>query len=188
MSDSRAEFEAAMRADGFRDEHLYIPVTLNIGGEYGDDIVQCRWEGWQLARATQPVPVATQAEAVASDGGAYELWESLRGCIAFSPKDWSIEMRDAWMYGIVMGWDGEALTEVAAKHGWPDGALARLRRIHSAFMSLRSAAVLSPDQPRAAKCRACPAHCIAGVLVSFGGAELDMLTNKCKCACHGMRP
>jgi hypothetical protein len=30
----------------------------------------------------------------------------------------------------------------------------------------------------------CPAHCIAGVLISFGGAEMDMRTAKCSCICH----
>lgn len=38
------------------------------------------------------------------------------------------------------------------------------------------------------KCKLCPAHCIAGVLVSFGGAELDMYTTKCGCPCHSPAP
>lgn len=69
---------------------------------------------------------------------AEELWDSLRNCIAFSAKDWSLEKRDAWVFGIVLGWGG-ALPVIAKKHGWSEREMVRLRRLHDAFQRLKSA-------------------------------------------------
>lgn len=76
--------------------------------------------------------------------------EALRRIIATSSNDWSLHPGDAWLYGIVIGWDtdpddvildpGEdpesAMQEVAARHGWCEDAVARLRLLHAKFNKL----------------------------------------------------
>lgn len=74
--------------------------------------------------------------------------EALRNTLAFDPRDWSLNKRDAWLYGIILGWSEEpetgdpdnvggtlctAMEEVATMHGWTDEDVARLRRLHEAF-------------------------------------------------------
>ena len=62
--------------------------------------------------------------------GAECPWESLRLALAQSSRDWSTAGVDAWIWGIVHGW-GEALDDVAARHGWDAETVARLRRLHA---------------------------------------------------------
>jgi hypothetical protein len=40
------------------------------------------------------------------------------------------------VWGIVLGWDDESLVELAERHGWSDGAVARLRGLHESFNTL----------------------------------------------------
>lgn len=59
---------------------------------------------------------------------------SLGACMAFSPCDWSTHHRTAWMYGIIHGWDGEALEEMIQKHGWDEETVERLKRLHAKYL------------------------------------------------------
>lgn len=63
--------------------------------------------------------------------------ESLANCIAFDSKDWSISGRDAWVYGIVLGWDQESLMELQHKFQWSDDTCERLIELHQKFEDLR---------------------------------------------------
>jgi hypothetical protein len=63
--------------------------------------------------------------------------ESLANCIAFSSKDWSLHKGDAWIYGIVIGWE-ESLASIARKHGWSDPTVDRLVRLRTRFQRQRS--------------------------------------------------
>lgn len=56
-----------------------------------------------------------------------EVFDSIAAAIDFHSRDWSIDHRDAWIYGIVVGW-GDALDEVAARHKWSPMAVERLRK------------------------------------------------------------
>ena len=69
--------------------------------------------------------------------------ESLRTTLAFSVDDWGATRAMAWVWGIVNGWDDEAMAELAAEHGWDDETTARLNRLHAAFDDLSAA---SPDE------------------------------------------
>lgn len=60
-------------------------------------------------------------------------FDSIHACIAFTPHDWSQHHRMAWIYGIVCGWDGEALDDVARLHGWRADEVARLQRLHKRY-------------------------------------------------------
>lgn len=58
-----------------------------------------------------------------------EAISSLERTIAFDPRDWSVNKRDAWIYGVVVGW-GDAMAEIAAKHDWSQEDQDRLRHLH----------------------------------------------------------
>lgn len=67
-------------------------------------------------------------------------FESLHQTMVASPHDHSINHRDAWIYGIVVGWDEEeggtgAIMEVADRHGWSLATVARLRDLRRNFLA-----------------------------------------------------
>ncbi len=69
--------------------------------------------------------------------------ESIFNTIVFSSADFGAERDRAWLYGIVVGWDDEddpdaedVMSELAAQHRWSAEQVARLRRLHAAFVAL----------------------------------------------------
>ena len=48
-------------------------------------------------------------------------------------RDWSTDRRDAWLYGLVVGWDGPAMREVSKRHRFD---AARLSQLHAAVAAL----------------------------------------------------
>ena len=62
--------------------------------------------------------------------------DALKNTLAFSVDDWATTRAMAWVWGIVLGWDDESMVELAERHGWSDGAVARLRGLHAAFDTL----------------------------------------------------
>lgn len=64
-------------------------------------------------------------------------------------RDWGQDRGDALLWGIFCGWDDEdpedpkdsAMAELAAKHGWDERKVARLRRFHTAIEALDGHAV-----------------------------------------------
>ena len=58
---------------------------------------------------------------------------SLGNVLAFDSRDWGRNRADSWIWGIVLGWGLEALKEQAAKHGWSERDVRRLRLLHLAF-------------------------------------------------------
>jgi hypothetical protein len=61
---------------------------------------------------------------------ARQALTSARSAIAFDARDWSLDPRDAWLYGLLVGWKGEAMNEVAAKHQWIKDDVDRLQQMH----------------------------------------------------------
>lgn len=61
-----------------------------------------------------------------------EVAESFRGVVAQSPRDWSVNSYDAWLYGIIAGW-GENLEEVGQRHRWRHEEIKRLARLRKIF-------------------------------------------------------
>lgn len=41
-----------------------------------------------------------------------------KDAIVFDSRDWVENKRDAWIYGIVVGWDDDSLNELAQKFRW----------------------------------------------------------------------
>ncbi|MDP1527706.1 MAG: hypothetical protein Q8M20_18030 [Rhodocyclaceae bacterium] len=56
--------------------------------------------------------------------------ESIKTCMATSSKDWSLYERDAWIWGIVFGWDDESLVDLSKRHKWRNVDVDRLKRLH----------------------------------------------------------
>jgi len=67
-----------------------------------------------------------------------EAFDSLGAAMASHPRDWAAESRDAWVYGIVCGWDGPAIRELQKKFGWSPETVARLRKYRKAVTDYRS--------------------------------------------------
>lgn len=61
---------------------------------------------------------------------------SLESVISFSAKDWSIERSDAWVYGVVLGWDDDSLKELSLKFRWNNEDVTRLKMLHRNFKGL----------------------------------------------------
>lgn len=59
--------------------------------------------------------------------------DSAQSAIAFSPHDWGADKRLAWVYGILVGWDDEALAEMQKKFRWTDESVERLKSYHEAI-------------------------------------------------------
>lgn len=64
--------------------------------------------------------------------------DSMRTTMEMSDRDWSADADDAWLYGIVVGWDRSPResARVAATHGWDDAAVEQLRELHAAADAL----------------------------------------------------
>jgi hypothetical protein len=61
---------------------------------------------------------------------------SLGNCMSFHSRDWGQDKRDAWMWGIICGWDERSMQECRSRFGWSDEDVARLRRLRQRFMGL----------------------------------------------------
>lgn len=62
---------------------------------------------------------------------------SLEVTIPFWVGDWSEDNRLAWVYGIVCGWDDEAMDEVAYLHDWSKETVERLNLLHNRYKQLQ---------------------------------------------------
>lgn len=69
----------------------------------------------------------------------------IRNQCAFTSRDMSMHWADAFTYGIVLGWDAaaddpepeDAMSEIAAAHGWDEQMIAFVRDAHERFLALR---------------------------------------------------
>ena len=59
---------------------------------------------------------------------------SLSMAIGCHSRDWAAHRRDAWIWGIVCGWDDESLAELQERFQWEDGEVDRLKRLRVAFV------------------------------------------------------
>ncbi|MGV9891697.1 hypothetical protein [Streptomyces sp. NPDC003395] len=56
-------------------------------------------------------------------GGVARVVTGIRNMIRVDSRDWAADRRDAYLYAVLIGWDDEALQEVAAKHRWDEHRL-----------------------------------------------------------------
>jgi hypothetical protein len=59
-----------------------------------------------------------------------EALTSLRRICIHDSRDWSADRHDAFIYGVCVGW--EPVDDVAGRHDWDDGFVARLDRLRGA--------------------------------------------------------
>jgi hypothetical protein len=62
--------------------------------------------------------------------------ESLEACMTSSPRDWAANERDAWMWGIIVGWDIESFAELRIKFGWDGPTAIRLINLRNEYMDI----------------------------------------------------
>lgn len=67
----------------------------------------------------------------------FNPFESLQTVVATDSRDWARNRNDAWIYGIICGWDDDSLTELAGKFNWSDQAMVRLKLLHKKFVTAR---------------------------------------------------
>jgi hypothetical protein len=72
-----------------------------------------------------------------------EALQSVYDCMVFDSRDWGASRRDAWLWAVLVGWDGDepgdtedAMAEVALRYGWSDETVERLRRMHAAVAAV----------------------------------------------------
>lgn len=69
-------------------------------------------------------------------GWRVDPFKALVDTMAFSSNDWGSARDFAWLYGIVCGWadeDDDSHSDIAAKFGWSNEQVARLRKLHEEF-------------------------------------------------------
>lgn len=74
----------------------------------------------------------------------YSALDSASNVLALSSRDWSRTADDAWLYGILCGWDkepaddgeGNALDELSARYGWDADRVALLKALRAAIEGL----------------------------------------------------
>lgn len=69
-------------------------------------------------------------------------FDSIRSTMTGHSRDWSLNHRDAWLYGIIVGWDDEngaydpeVLRELKESFGWDDADIARMQKNRNAFVT-----------------------------------------------------
>ncbi|WP_422759170.1 hypothetical protein [Paenarthrobacter sp. C1] len=70
---------------------------------------------------------------------------ALHSAMVTSSMDWGASKDTAWIYGIAVGWDGPAMAELAAKFGWSEQRVKKLRKLRRYFR----AAELAEERRRA---------------------------------------
>lgn len=65
---------------------------------------------------------------------------SVKSAMVHSARDWASSSEDAWLYGVIVGWDDEEAPDVskelAQKFGWSEESVERLRRLHEKMQKL----------------------------------------------------
>lgn len=61
--------------------------------------------------------------------------QSIHTSISGHVRDMGIDKRDAWIYGIAVGWDDESYKEFQKDFGWSDEVVARNKRLHEKFIA-----------------------------------------------------
>lgn len=64
-------------------------------------------------------------------------FESLEQCIAFSSRDWVIDKRDRWIYGIVFGWE-DCDDDLHDNYDMSWDEITRLKKLHENFVEAKN--------------------------------------------------
>ncbi len=64
--------------------------------------------------------------------------QSAREAMVFSSQDWSTAPDFAWLYGLLVGWDGDSIGELQVRFRWADKRVAEMRRLRAAIVEAAS--------------------------------------------------
>ncbi len=64
--------------------------------------------------------------------------ESIEIAMAFHVRDWTNHHRDAWIYGIVKGFDDESMKQMQDKHNWSNETVNRLKALHVKWKQIKT--------------------------------------------------
>jgi hypothetical protein len=67
---------------------------------------------------------------------AKEMLHLVGRIVATSSRDWAQHASDAWLYGLLVGWDQDGLEEVAQRFGWTERGVAKLLAQREAIIGL----------------------------------------------------
>lgn len=76
------------------------------------------------------------------------VFDNLQTLVALNSRDWSADRADAWLYGVICGWnddpaeetDGmETLRSIGAQHQWSDARIEQLGDLHRQWSAAKRA-------------------------------------------------
>lgn len=124
----------------------FAEIAYDCGQKIADyEIDQCCGDNLHV-EGMQPFIEAAIEKAVAQElANLAQAFESIHNAIVFGSRDWGVYDRDAWIYGIVAGWDeddgsaGEATREICRRHKIKPEDLERMRSMHRSVTAAREA-------------------------------------------------
>jgi hypothetical protein len=106
-------------------------------------------KAWRAARERARKEHTRAERAEAKLERVHDAVDSVRRAMVYDPRDWSQYKRDAWTYGVIVGWTCEdqhdhddicgaddALNQVVRQHGWLPEDVARLKTYRAAIAAL----------------------------------------------------
>ncbi|TXS16063.1 hypothetical protein EAO71_35140 [Streptomyces sp. ms191] len=130
-------------------DQLYAELEQLRLDQAGTDHVSAAW----ARKLREQQHRAEQAEAKLA--AAREATDSVHRAMVHDPRDWGQYKRDAWTYGVIVGWGCEerhdhddicgaddALKEITTRHRWLPEDVARLKTYRAAI------AALDPQEPQ----------------------------------------
>ncbi|WIB65823.1 hypothetical protein [Curtobacterium sp. MCBD17_040] len=106
--------------------------------------------------SSEAAPSGRDIDFAAEATAAADVLDALHLRFTLSSNDWGARSSDAWLYGIVAGWDlkpdddpefdSPAMPHLAAQHGWNDEQVARIRQLHDRFQRIVPALQAAANQ------------------------------------------
>lgn len=62
-----------------------------------------------------------------------EALDSIHSVLVFGARDWAENKHDAWLYGIIAGWDDELYEELSLEFKWTKEDTVRNKRLNKAY-------------------------------------------------------
>lgn len=113
--------------------HQHTYIETGWANFYVDD----PWASEAAQTDSEEVVAAKERVVVAASLGysaqTEDPREALRRAMSFAVDDWGSSRAMAWVWGIVNGWEDDAMAELAAEYSWDAETIARVRRLHRAF-------------------------------------------------------
>ena len=70
----------------------------------------------------------------ADDGPPENPLQSLTTALTCTSKDMSLDKLDAYLYGIIVGWEDSSYAELKVRHGWSDETIEYQKRLNQNYI------------------------------------------------------